>query len=61
MFQTDMLCCYDAVHAGKGEASNMATSTGKDGKAVSSSDVDLLLHPELLSQQFMELILNGVS
>ncbi|XP_070832087.1 ashwin isoform X1 [Chaetodon trifascialis] len=36
----------------------MATSTGKDGKAVSSSDVDLLLHPELLSQEFMQLILN---
>ncbi|KAM9347378.1 ashwin [Symphorus nematophorus] len=36
----------------------MATSTGKDGKAVCSSDVDLLLHPELLSQDFMQLILS---
>ncbi|XP_041806083.1 ashwin isoform X1 [Chelmon rostratus] len=36
----------------------MATSTGRDGKAVVSSDVDLLLHPELLSQEFMQLILN---
>lgn len=30
---------------------------GQDGKAVSSSDPDLLLHPELLSQEFMQLIL----
>ncbi|XP_028249632.1 ashwin [Parambassis ranga] len=36
----------------------MATSTVKNGKAVSSSDVDLLLHPELLSQDFMQLIFN---
>ncbi|XP_055008316.1 ashwin isoform X2 [Boleophthalmus pectinirostris] len=36
----------------------MATSTGQDGKASSSSDVDLLLHPELLSQEFIKLILN---
>ncbi|KAM6955852.1 ashwin isoform 1-T1 [Lycodopsis pacificus] len=35
----------------------MATSTGKDGKAVCSSGVDLLLHPELLSHEFMQLIL----
>ncbi|XP_068591810.1 ashwin isoform X2 [Cebidichthys violaceus] len=35
----------------------MATSTGKDGKAVCSSSVDLLLHPELLSHEFMQLIL----
>ncbi|XP_059199529.1 ashwin [Centropristis striata] len=36
----------------------MATSTGQDGKAVCTSDADLLLHPELLSQEFMHLILN---
>uniref|UniRef100_A0A3B4ZIY3 Ashwin n=1 Tax=Stegastes partitus TaxID=144197 RepID=A0A3B4ZIY3_9TELE len=36
----------------------MATSTGQNGKAVSTSDVDLLLHPELLSQDFMQLILS---
>uniref|UniRef100_A0A3B4TR44 Ashwin n=1 Tax=Seriola dumerili TaxID=41447 RepID=A0A3B4TR44_SERDU len=36
----------------------MATSTGQDGKAVCSSNVDLLLHPELLSQDFMQLILS---
>uniref|UniRef100_UPI0037E78149 ashwin n=1 Tax=Semicossyphus pulcher TaxID=241346 RepID=UPI0037E78149 len=36
----------------------MATSTGKDGKAVGTSDVDLLLHPELLSQEFMRIILS---
>ncbi|TDH06760.1 hypothetical protein EPR50_G00116600 [Perca flavescens] len=37
----------------------MATSTGQDGKTVCTSDVDLLLHPELLSQEFMQLILSG--
>ncbi|KAM7380344.1 hypothetical protein PAMP_003647 [Pampus punctatissimus] len=36
----------------------MATSSGQDGKAVSTSDVDLLLHPELLSQEFIQLILS---
>ncbi|XP_051260838.1 ashwin [Dicentrarchus labrax] len=36
----------------------MATSTGQDGKAVNISNVDLLLHPELLSQEFMRLILS---
>ncbi|KAM6978780.1 ashwin [Tautogolabrus adspersus] len=36
----------------------MATSTGQDGKAVCTSDVDLLLHPELLSRDFMHLILS---
>lgn len=39
----------------------MAASTGQDGKAVCSSDVDLLLHPELLSEEFMQLILREVS
>ncbi|KAK2839973.1 hypothetical protein Q5P01_013713 [Channa striata] len=36
----------------------MATSTGQDGKAVSTSNVDLLLHPELLSPDFLQRILN---
>ncbi|XP_040913625.1 ashwin [Toxotes jaculatrix] len=36
----------------------MAASTGQDGKAVCASDADLLLHPELLSQEFMQLILS---
>ncbi|XP_073329151.1 ashwin isoform X2 [Pagrus major] len=36
----------------------MATSTEKDGKAVGASNVDLLLHPELLSQDFMQLLLS---
>ncbi|XP_026233072.1 ashwin isoform X1 [Anabas testudineus] len=36
----------------------MAASTGQAGKSVCISDVDLLLHPELLSQDFMQLILN---
>ncbi|XP_029980792.1 ashwin [Sphaeramia orbicularis] len=35
----------------------MATSTGQDGKAASTSDADLLLHPELLSKEFLQLIL----
>ncbi|XP_074551032.1 ashwin [Halichoeres trimaculatus] len=35
----------------------MAASMGQDGKAVCSSDPDLLLHPELLSQEYMQLIL----
>ncbi|KAM3607932.1 uncharacterized protein V6R79_016523 [Siganus canaliculatus] len=35
----------------------MATSTGQAGMAASGSNVDLLLHPELLSQEFMQLIL----
>lgn len=39
----------------------MAASTGQAGKSVCISDVDLLLHPELLSQDFMQLILNEVS
>lgn len=43
-----------------GEA-KMAKSSGQDGKAVSVSDVDLLLHPELLSQEFIQLILSEVS
>ncbi|XP_062287941.1 ashwin [Scomber scombrus] len=33
-------------------------ATGQDRKAGSISDVDLLLHPELLSQDFMQMILN---
>ncbi|XP_026000952.1 ashwin [Astatotilapia calliptera] len=37
---------------------NMATSTGQNGKAAGTSDADLLLHPELLSQDFMRLVLN---
>ncbi|XP_045909841.1 ashwin [Micropterus dolomieu] len=36
----------------------MATSTGQDVKSVCTTDVDLLLHPELLSQEFMQLILS---
>ncbi|XP_028993267.1 ashwin isoform X2 [Betta splendens] len=36
----------------------MAASTGQAGKSGSTSDVDVLLHPELLSQPFMELLLN---
>ncbi|KAM9343509.1 ashwin [Pholidichthys leucotaenia] len=36
----------------------MATSMGQNGKSNSTSDADLLLHPELLSQDFMQLILN---
>lgn len=43
------------------QASSMATSTGEDRKLCSTSDVDLLLHPELLSQEFMQLILREVS
>nr|XP_046260508.1 ashwin isoform X2 [Scatophagus argus] len=35
----------------------MATSTAQDGKVAGISDVDILLHPELLSQEFMQLIL----
>ncbi|XP_033984737.1 ashwin [Trematomus bernacchii] len=37
----------------------MAASTEQDGKTVSSSDVDLLLHPELMSQEFLQLVLCG--
>lgn len=36
-------------------------ATGQDGRTGNTSDVDLLLHPELLSQEFMHLILNEVS
>lgn len=50
-----------AVHDGQSRASNMATSTGRDGKSLSISDVDVLLHPELLSQDFIQLILREVS
>ncbi|XP_071775862.1 ashwin [Centroberyx gerrardi] len=36
----------------------MASSTGREGKDKSTSDADLLLHPELLSQEFMQLLLS---
>ncbi|XP_029968492.1 ashwin [Salarias fasciatus] len=36
----------------------MAASREQNGKSVSSSNVDLLLHPELLSQDFMRIILS---
>uniref|UniRef100_A0A3P8SC35 Ashwin n=1 Tax=Amphiprion percula TaxID=161767 RepID=A0A3P8SC35_AMPPE len=39
----------------------MAASTGLNGKSVSAPDSDLLLHPELLSQDFIQLILREVS
>lgn len=39
----------------------MAASTGRDGQPACSSDVDVLLHPELLSLDFMRLILGEVS
>ncbi|KAM9851355.1 ashwin [Aulostomus maculatus] len=35
----------------------MATSSKKDSKGVCASDVDLLLHPELLSQDYLKVIL----
>ncbi|KAJ4933336.1 hypothetical protein JOQ06_030168 [Pogonophryne albipinna] len=37
----------------------MAAYTEQDGKTASSSDVDLLLHPELMSQEFLQLVLCG--
>ncbi|XP_037095502.1 ashwin [Syngnathus acus] len=37
---------------------NMATSCELAGKDIHASDVDILLHPELLSQDFLQLILN---
>lgn len=39
--------------------SNMATYSGQNATGI--SDVDLLLHPELLSEDFMQLILREVS
>ncbi|XP_022066632.1 ashwin [Acanthochromis polyacanthus] len=36
----------------------MAASTGQNGKSVSAPDSDLLLHPELLSRDFIQLILS---
>nr|XP_020465223.1 ashwin [Monopterus albus] len=36
----------------------MAVCTEQDGKVVCASDAGLLLHPELLSQEFMQIILN---
>lgn len=50
---------FEVWHAGKKE--NMATSLGQDRKANCTSDVDLLLHPELLSQEFLKQILSEVS
>ncbi|XP_014890114.1 ashwin [Poecilia latipinna] len=35
----------------------MAAATGQNKQSVSTSDADLLLHPELLSQDFIQLIL----
>lgn len=52
------MCCVVVTRCMPGVA-NMAT--GQDGKAGGTSDVDLLLHPELLSQDFMQMILNEVS
>ncbi|XP_033965996.1 ashwin [Pseudochaenichthys georgianus] len=37
----------------------MAAYTEQDGKTASSSDVDLLLHPELMSQEFLQRVLCG--
>lgn len=37
----------------------MATYSGQNATGI--SDVDLLLHPELLSEDFMQLILREVS
>lgn len=39
----------------------MAAARDLNKKAVSTSDVDLLLHPELLSRDFMQLVLSEVS
>lgn len=39
----------------------MATSSGQDAKAVIIPGVDLLLHPELMSEDFMQLVLREVS
>ncbi|KAM4609116.1 ashwin [Polymixia lowei] len=36
----------------------MASSTGREGKDKSASNADLLLHPELLSHDFMQLLLH---
>ncbi|XP_029937473.1 ashwin [Myripristis murdjan] len=36
----------------------MASSTEREGKNKSCSDTDLLLHPELLSEDFMQLLLS---
>uniref|UniRef100_A0A8D3BD49 Ashwin n=1 Tax=Scophthalmus maximus TaxID=52904 RepID=A0A8D3BD49_SCOMX len=53
-------CCCDLTRCmtGADEPSNMATSTGPDLKATGTSNVDLLLHPELLSEEFMQLLLS---
>lgn len=40
-------------------STNMATYSGQNATGI--SDVDLLLHPELLSTDFMQLILREVS
>ncbi|XP_010782334.1 ashwin [Notothenia coriiceps] len=37
----------------------MAAYTEQDGKTASSLDVDLLLHPELMSPEFLQLVLCG--
>lgn len=39
----------------------MATYSGQDAAGLSISNVDILLHPELLSEDFMQLILREVS
>lgn len=39
----------------------MAAAGDLNKKTVFTSDVDLLLHPELLSQDFMQLVLSEVS
>lgn len=61
MYVTTVVAFYDAVHVGNSSVPNMAASSGQDEKAVSILDVDFLLHPELLSKEFMQLILREVS
>ena len=39
----------------------MATYSEQDATGVNISGVDLLLHPELMSQDFMQLVLREVS
>lgn len=44
------------------QLSKMASciNTGLEGKAKNASNADLLLHPELLSQEFMQMLLHEV-
>lgn len=55
-------CCWRGACRETGSVyTSMASYSGQDANGVNISGVDLLLHPELMSQDFMQLVLREVS